>query len=73
MDPFSRLAVAPMTAPKVIMGAGAPAISMIALDLDNAEQAIALARLLARQTGRNVTVRDSDGNILDTVQAAAKN
>jgi hypothetical protein len=61
-----------MTAPKVVMGAGGPELSMIALDLDNAEEAIALAKLLAKQTGRTVTVRDADGNILETAQAAPK-
>jgi hypothetical protein len=63
-----------MTVPKVVvMGARATRLSMIALELDHAEQALAVARLLAKQTGRAVTVRDADGNILDTVQAATKN
>ena len=62
-----------MTAPKVVLGAGAPGLSMIALDLDNEEQALALAKLLAERTGRAITVLDADGCILDTVQAAAKN
>ena len=55
------------------MGAGQLGLSMIALDLDNAEEALALARRLAEQTGRTVTVRDADGEVLDIVQGPAQN
>jgi hypothetical protein len=72
MVQFTRLAAAPMTVPKVV-GAGSPGLSMITLDLDNAEQALALARRLAERTGRTVTVRDADGEVLGIVRAPARN
>jgi hypothetical protein len=32
-----------------------------------------MARRVAEDTGRAVTVRDADGEILDTIKAAARN
>ncbi len=63
-----------MTDPKlVVMGAGATRLSMIMLDLEDAERAVALARRLAEQTGRTVTVRDADGYILDIAPGPTQN
>jgi hypothetical protein len=74
MDQFIRSAAAAMTVPKlVVMGSGATRLSMIALDLDHSEQALATAKLLAEQTGRTVTVRDADGEVLGIVRAPSEN
>ena len=63
-----------MSKPKLVaMGAGAKQLSMIALDLDNAEKALALAKLFAERTGRTITVRDALGAVLHIVQAPALN
>jgi len=48
-------------------------LSTIALDLADADQALAVARQMAEHTGRTVTVRDADGEILDRIKPAAKN
>jgi hypothetical protein len=48
-------------------------LSMIALDLADAEAAFAVAKRIAEQTGRTVTVRDADGKVLDTFRRAATN
>lgn len=56
----------------IFVGSGAT-LSMISLDLADAEEALAVARRLAEHTGRNVTVRDADGEILDTIEAVARN
>jgi hypothetical protein len=45
---------------------------MVALDLAD-EEALALARRMAEHTGRTVTVRDAEGEILDTIEAVAGN
>jgi hypothetical protein len=46
---------------------------MVAVDLADAEEALRVARQMAEQTGRTVTVRDADGEILGTIQAQPKN
>jgi diacylglycerol kinase family enzyme len=59
--------------PKIVfVGTGAN-FSMIAFDLAEAEQAVALARRVAEHSGRTVIVRGADGEILDTIEAAARN
>jgi len=45
---------------------------MVAVDLAD-EDALALARRMAEHTARTVTVRDADGEILDTIEAVARN
>jgi DNA-binding LacI/PurR family transcriptional regulator len=63
-----------MSKPKVVViGAGAKQRSMIAVDLDDTKEAFALAKRLAEQTGRTITVRDADGQILDTFPAVTRN
>jgi hypothetical protein len=47
--------------------------SMIALDLDDEEKALALAKRLAEQTGPTVTVRESDQELLGTFRGPTKN
>lgn len=47
--------------------------TMISLDLIDDEEALALARRIADGTGRTVTVRDANGEIIETVRAAPKN
>jgi hypothetical protein len=47
--------------------------SMIALDLHDEEEALALAKRLAEQTGRTVTVRDADQDLLGTFKGPTKN
>ena len=46
---------------------------MIALDFKDEEAAVGLARRLAEQTGRTVTVRNADGELLGTFRGAAPN
>jgi hypothetical protein len=48
-------------------------LPMIALELVDAEAALSLAKRMAQQTGRTVTVRDADGKVLETFQGATKN
>jgi hypothetical protein len=48
-------------------------LPMVALELVDAEAALALARWMAEQTGRTVTVHDADGELLETFQGATKN
>jgi hypothetical protein len=45
----------------------------IALELVDAEAALALAKRMAEQTGCTVTVRDRNGELLETFQGATKN
>ena len=45
---------------------------MIALDLDDEEKALALAKRLAEQTGPTVTVRESDQELLGTFRVQRK-
>jgi hypothetical protein len=59
--------------PKILFVGSGVKLSMVALDLADAEEALALARRMAEHTGRTVTVRDADGEILDTIKAAARN
>jgi hypothetical protein len=59
-----------MSKPKVVVvGAGA---KMIAVDLDDTKEALALAKRLAEQTGQTITVRDADGQILDRFPAITR-
>jgi hypothetical protein len=46
---------------------------MIALELVDAEAALAVAKRMAEQTGCTVTVHDADGELLETFQGATKN
>ena len=59
--------------PKIVFAGSGAKLSMISLDLAGAEEALALARRMAEHTGRSVTVRDADGEILETIQAHPKN
>ena len=59
--------------PKIVLVGSGAKISMVALDLADAEEALALARRMAEQTGRTVTVRDADGEVLGTIAASPKN
>lgn len=61
-----------MTAKFLVLGTGAK-LSMISLDLVNDAEALALARRIAASTGRTVTVRDADGVVTATIEAAPKN
>jgi hypothetical protein len=62
-----------MSKPKVVViGAGAKQLSMIAVDLNDTKEASALAKRLAEQTGRTITVRDADGQILDRFPAITR-
>jgi hypothetical protein len=62
-----------MSKPKVVVvGAGAKQLSMIAVDLDDTKEALALAKRLAEQTGQTITVRDADGQILDRFPAITR-
>jgi hypothetical protein len=45
----------------------------VALELVDAEAAFAVAKRMAEQTGRTVTVRDADGKLIETFQGATKN
>lgn len=45
----------------------------IAVDLDSAEQALAFAEELAQRSGRRVTLRNVDGEVLGIFKGAAKN
>jgi hypothetical protein len=58
--------------PKIVLVGADMELSMIALDLVDAEEALAIARRMADHTGRTVIVRDADGEILDTIKASAK-
>lgn len=57
----------------VVLGAGAHRASIIALDLASAEDAIKIAKRLAEQTGKAITVRDADGVPIETVQKPTRN
>ena len=46
---------------------------LIAVDLDNAEQARELARKIAERSGRTVTVSDADGEVLGVFERPARN
>jgi hypothetical protein len=50
-----------------------PQYALLALDLDNAEQARELARKIAERSGRTVTVSDADGEVLGVFERAARN
>jgi hypothetical protein len=69
---FSRLAVCPVKAKVVLVGSGAK-VSMIALDLDDPDEALAVAEQVAQQTGRTVTIRDAKGEIIAKIRAPIKN
>ena len=50
-----------------------PQYALLALDLDNAEQARELARKIAERSGRTVTVSDADGEVLGVFERATRN
>ena len=56
----------------VFVGSGAK-LSLVTLDLAYAEEALTLAKRMAEHTGRTVTVRDADGELLETFEAVARN
>ena len=56
----------------VVIGSGAK-LSMVSFDLADPEEALAMARRMAEQTGRTVTVRDANGEVVGTIQAQPKN
>jgi hypothetical protein len=58
--------------PKVVFIGNGIKLSMITLDLADAEEALALARQMVERTGRSVTVRDANGEILKAIEAAIK-
>jgi hypothetical protein len=56
-----------MKVPKFVgVQAGATPVSTVALDLESSSQALELARRFSERTGRTITVRDADGEILGT-------
>ncbi len=57
----------------LVLGAGATQISMVAIERASEDRAIEVAKHLAKKTGCVVTVRDANGDVLDTVLAAPKN
>lgn len=59
--------------PKIIFVGSGTKLSMITPDLADAEEALTMARRMAEHTGRTVTIRDADGEILDTIEASARN
>ncbi|UQR61177.1 hypothetical protein LRP30_29990 [Bradyrhizobium sp. C-145] len=46
---------------------------MITLDLADPDEALAIAERIAEHTGRTVTVRDANGEVLETIRAPSKN
>lgn len=56
-----------------VIGAGATKLSVVALDLGNAEEACDVAKRMADATGRTVTVRDAEGEVLGIFPGAKKN
>lgn len=46
---------------------------MVSLELVDADAALALAGRMSEQTGRTLTVRDADGELLEKFQGATKN
>ena len=63
-----------MTLPKLlVVGEDARHVSLITLDLADPAEALAVARRLAQETGRVVTVRDAHGEVLHTVNSPTKN
>jgi hypothetical protein len=55
------------------LGLGAIQLSIIALDLNNASEALELAKKIADETGRAVTVRNDDGEVLGVFRGVLKN
>ena len=50
-----------------------PQHTLVALDLDNPEQARELARKIAERSGQTVTVSDADGEVLGVFVRATRN
>lgn len=61
-----------MTSSKPTAGARRP-LSLIALELDSAEEAIELAKKLAQRSGRSITVQTDTGEVLAIVHGAQLN
>ena len=59
--------------PNIVLVGSGTSLSMVMLDLADAEKALALARRMADHTRRTVIVRNADGEILDTIEAAVMN
>ncbi|OSI76524.1 hypothetical protein BST63_01820 [Bradyrhizobium canariense] len=56
-----------------VIGAGATKLSVVALDLENAEEACAVGKRMAETTGRTVTVRNAEGEVLGIFPGANEN
>lgn len=59
--------------PKFVALSRTTDFSMISLDLAHDAEALAVARLIADSTGRAVTVRATDGEIIEVVGPSPKN
>ncbi|MGY0571874.1 hypothetical protein ACTGJ9_013105 [Bradyrhizobium sp. RDM12] len=57
----------------VITGAGVGALSMMVADLADEAEALELAKRIADQTGRTVSVRDFRGAVLGKIAGSKKN
>jgi hypothetical protein len=57
----------------VITGAGVGSLSMMVVDLADEAEALALAKRIADQTGRTVSVRDARGVMLGKIPATRRN
>jgi hypothetical protein len=57
----------------VITGAGVGSLSMMVVDLADEADALALAKRIADQTGRSVSVRDARGAVLGKIPASKRN
>lgn len=55
------------------MRAGAKKISMISLNLEDTEQAVALAKVIAEHSGRVVRIYDADEGLVGTVRPQPRN
>jgi hypothetical protein len=54
----------------VFLEAGASKLATLGVNMKNADEALALARQMADDTGRTIIVRDASGNILGTFSGA---
>jgi len=71
----ARAAVSPRLAPIFIQVSNPAAFSgqgsVIVLEMMEQDAAVKLARKIARETGRGVTVRDADMALIETISAAS--
>lgn len=59
--------------PKIVLVGSGAKVSMIALDLDDPDEALELARRVVDQTGRAVKIRDASGEVIATIRPPPKN